>query len=265
MTGNTPFDNLAEQYDSLFTRSLTGMAQRTIVWRYLKPRIFRSIEILDVGCGTGEDARYLSGHGCRVTATDASAAMIRKCLGKNLSLSGSGDAVFRQSSVAELDAVIAGREFDLIFSNFSVLNCLDPAGLQEAAAKFYSFLKPEGKMIFVLFGTRCLWERIYFLMKGRRKEMNRRESGKHVFAGVLNLGMQIHYYSPGELRKIFGNLFVAIKIKPVGFFLPPSYMEKFFIRRKIFLGILEFTERLCGSFSFLSDFADHYIIEFRKA
>lgn len=259
-----PFDDLAELYDSEFTMSLTGIAQRKIVWRYMQKRIFPMIEILEVNCGTGEDACYLSGLNCRVTATDASAGMINQCLRKNQIASGSNFPVFRQASINELDSVIGEKKFDLIFSNFSGLNCISQEELRETAAKFHIILKPEGRLIFVVFGTKCLWEKLYFLLKGKRKEMNRRNMKKSVYVQLRNSLIQIYYYSPDEIRKLFSDFFRIVNMKPVGFFIPPTYLNKFFMHRKILFRMLSLADRLTGSFSILSDRADHYIIELRK-
>ena len=230
----------------------------------MQQRIFSAIEILEVNCGTGEDACYLSALDCKVMATDASIGMIRLCLDKQQLVLGNNVPVFRQASINELDSVIGDKKFDLIFSNFSGLNCLNHDELRETAAKFHSFLKPEGKMIFVVFGTNCLWEKLYLLLKGRIKEMNRRNWEKPVYVQLMKSGMQVYYYSPGEIRKIFDNFFRVVNIKPVGLFIPPTYMDPFFMRRTFLFRILEFADRLTGSLSFVSDMADHYIIELKK-
>ena len=259
-----PFDDLAGKYDSEFTMSLIGIAQRKIVWSYLQRRIFPMMEILEINCGTGVDAVHLAGLDCRVTATDASDGMIRKCLEKNQTVPVSNIPDFIHASINKLDTVIYGRKFDLIFSNFSGLNCISQEEMRVAAAKFNLYLKKDGKLIFVVFGTKCLWEKLYFLLKGRLREMNRRKAKKSAPVQSENTGIKIYYYSPGEIKKLFGNFFKVDDIRPVGLFIPPTYLNRFFMHRKIFLNILIFIEGLVGHFSFMSDRADHYIIEFSK-
>lgn len=264
MTPITPFDALAENYDSQFTRSMTGVAQRKIVWHYLKERVFPGMEILEVNCGTGEDAFYLSGLGCRVTATDASQKMIELCNEKIPTHTGLLSPEFRKAAIGELDPGTDHKRFDLIFSNFSGLNCLNPQELKEAAIKFNDYLNQSGRMIFVVFSTKCLWERYYFLVKGKRKEMGRRNT-KEVSVKLMDSGMSIHYYSPKEIRRLFNDLFRVAAIRPVGLFIPPTYLDHFFERRKILFRILALADKIAGSVSILSNLADHYLIEFRKA
>ena len=76
---HTPFDELANSYDADFTSSVIGRMQRKRVWTVLTPLLneaSRSLNILEINCGTGEDALQLAGLGHRVIATDASEAMI---------------------------------------------------------------------------------------------------------------------------------------------------------------------------------------------
>jgi ubiquinone/menaquinone biosynthesis C-methylase UbiE len=264
MTKKTPFDDIAVGYDSDFTRSVTGKAQRNIVWRYLSQRVVPGTEILEVNCGTGEDAFFLSENNCRVTATDASAGMIRQCLEKSQAFHYSQNPVFRQAAINELDSVVEGKKFNLIFSNFSGLNCINPEELKEAAAKFYTYLEHGGRLIVVVFGTNCLWEKLYFMLKGKRKMINRRKRKEPVYVKLVNSGIDVYYYSPAELRKLLGDYFKIVRKRPVGLFIPPAYLDRFFTHHKVLFRLLHIKERLTGSFSFLSDLADHYIIQFTK-
>ncbi len=74
---STAFDRIASQYDALWTRSAIGRCQRDAVWRWLDPLIRSRDRILDLGCGTGEDALHMMKAGAEVCGIDASAAMVR--------------------------------------------------------------------------------------------------------------------------------------------------------------------------------------------
>src|SRR6185437_13155349 len=70
------FDSLADQYDSLFTNSVIGRAQRNAVWS-LAQRVFGpGSRILELSCGSGEDALFLARGGMSVLACDISPRMI---------------------------------------------------------------------------------------------------------------------------------------------------------------------------------------------
>jgi ubiquinone/menaquinone biosynthesis C-methylase UbiE len=264
MKGVVPFDAIAEQYDSMFTTSMTGQAQRGIVRHYLERRLIPASEVLEINCGTGEDAFFIAGLNCRVLATDASAGMIRQCMDKSHRKNGEAIPEFLQAGIGELASATGGKKFDIIFSNFSGLNCIDEKDLKGAARFFETALKPGGHLIVVLFSTNCLWEKFYFLLKGRKSDINRRKSKPPVFADLLGSSIPVYYYSPKQIGRLFKAQFRIVKTRPVGVFLPPSYLDPFFRRRPFLFRLLVFADRVAGSFPFLANFADHFLIEFKK-
>ncbi len=70
------FDKVAVSYDELFTRTSIGRAQREQVWKRLEKAFAPGDRVLELNCGTGEDARYLGQRGRSILACDASAMMI---------------------------------------------------------------------------------------------------------------------------------------------------------------------------------------------
>src|SRR5947209_887145 len=70
------FDSVAAQYDATWTHSPVGRLQRQAIWTQLKTLVRPGDRVLDLGCGTGEDAVWLESHGARVTAIDSSARMV---------------------------------------------------------------------------------------------------------------------------------------------------------------------------------------------
>ena len=73
---STAFDQHAAAYDRVWTNAPAGRLQRDAVWRNLKPYLLPHGNILDLGCGTGEDAVWLMAAGLQVTAIDASPQMV---------------------------------------------------------------------------------------------------------------------------------------------------------------------------------------------
>ncbi|HWF07089.1 MAG TPA: methyltransferase domain-containing protein, partial [Bryobacteraceae bacterium] len=71
------FDAIAARYDELWTNTAAGRSQRESVWREIDPLFFHGARVLDLGCGTGEDALHLTRAGIAVSAFDASPAMVR--------------------------------------------------------------------------------------------------------------------------------------------------------------------------------------------
>ena len=54
-----PFDGLAADYDRSFTASAIGQRMRAAVWRRMDAAFGPGDHVLELNCGTGEDAVYL--------------------------------------------------------------------------------------------------------------------------------------------------------------------------------------------------------------
>jgi ubiquinone/menaquinone biosynthesis C-methylase UbiE len=264
MSDHKVFDKMAAGYDERFTFSLTGSLQREKVRRLLKSKIRPGMKVLEINCGTGEDAFYLSGLGCSVTAADGSRKMIDLCTTKAGKRNSSSGIKFTRLDFSELRDLQEDGAYDLIYSNFSGLNCIGPEEIGRLSGMFSSLLKKDGSMIIVVFGTRCAWERTYMLFKGRFREIKRRKRNTPVKFNFDGNEQMIWYYSPARFRQIFAEHFSVQLIKPVGLFIPPTYMEKFFSGKKSWLKILAMGEKWFGNISLLSDYGDHYLAEFRK-
>src|SRR3954469_5333681 len=71
------FDGLARGYDAQFTSTALGRTLRAMAWHHFERSFAGREYLLDIGCGTGEDAIHLATLGHRVVATDASLQMVR--------------------------------------------------------------------------------------------------------------------------------------------------------------------------------------------
>jgi ubiquinone/menaquinone biosynthesis C-methylase UbiE len=66
------FDAIAQNYDRIFTHSILGKAQRLLVHEALRGYFRSGQRVLDLNCGTGEDAIHLASTGVSVVACDVS-------------------------------------------------------------------------------------------------------------------------------------------------------------------------------------------------
>lgn len=257
------FDHYAKTYDADFTQSAIGSIQRKQVWRALDQYLRPSMNILEINCGTGEDALRLARLGHSVLATDYSEEMIKTGRQKRSKIKEPLELRFQRLGFQELGHSLKDRKFDLIFSNFGGLNCISPFETRVLAERFHSFLKPGGLLFLVYMSKNCWWERFYHILKGQNKKANRRAKTGLVRAKLGEEMMNVWYFSPGELKEIYRPYFIKIDQKPVGLLVPPSYLETFFARRRRVLGVLDWFDRICP-FSALADYADHFAIVFRK-
>ena len=256
---NTAFDIASLDYDTEFTFSNIGKAQRCSVFKQLKSSLSNSkSSILELNCGTGEDAIQLAKMGHQVLATDISEGMIQVAKSKQ-----HGDnCEFRKLDITALFKASFNTQFDVIFSNFGGFNCLRLKDIQRFFETTSSILAKNGRIVLVIMPKNTLWERIYFSLKGQFKKAKRRNTTVSLEVNVAGENVKTWYYNPNDIVSLASN-FKLEKIKPIGLWIPPSYLESSIFGKKISIRILSFLER-CFSFSFFSKYADHYYIEFKK-
>jgi SAM-dependent methyltransferase len=253
----SPFDELAADYDRSFTRSACGRTLRDMVWQRL-PRVFgERRRLLELGCGTGEDAVQLARAGHEVVATDASAEMIRIARLKARAAGCANRIQFHVMPVEALRTLPAGQRFDGVFSNFGVINCV--ANVPGLARELSVRLTPGAPLLFVVMGRHVPWEWAWFLAHGDGARAFRRLTR----AGTTWRGLTIRYPTPGELTRELAPVFEPRRRAALGFALPPSYASEWLERWPRLLSALSAVERaLCRVTAGL---ADHYIIEARRA
>ena len=111
------FDKAASNYDDTFTKTDIGKMQRALVYAELSKHLISVQNILEINCGTGEDAIWFAKQNFTVTATDISPKMIEVAKSKaNLN--------FSVADINSMATTFEGEKFDLLFSNFGGLNCL---------------------------------------------------------------------------------------------------------------------------------------------
>jgi ubiquinone/menaquinone biosynthesis C-methylase UbiE len=260
-----PFDHIATSYDSQFTRSAIGQLQRKRVWSYLEkitPEL-NGLEILELNCGTGEDALLFSEKGFNIVATDVSEEMLKVTMQKAQQYSMQNKISSQYLDLDSFDDTLFDKKFDLVFSNFGGLNCINPEAMQKLLAKIPSILSPGGRFVAVVMPKFCLWETNYFLMKLRFLRAFRRMTRKEVMADLQGTQMKTWYYTPSQIKKWSKHAFRHVTTKPVGFAIPPSYFETFFSRKKGLLLQLNRMEQALDRFSFLGSMADHFLIDLR--
>ena len=172
------FDVAAPQYDDIFTYSNIGKAQRKLVFKYIHPIIKqdKKLSILELNCGTGADAIEFAKLGHQVIATDISAGMIAVANAK----SHPENLQFQVQDINTLTKDSFGEKFDFIFSDFGGINCLSHEQLQTFFKTAAELLTPNGKLAIVLMPKNCIWERLYFTLKGDKIKATRRNTDESV-------------------------------------------------------------------------------------
>jgi SAM-dependent methyltransferase len=247
------FDAMAEQYDGHFTHTAIGALMRQAVWARLAARFTSGARVLEMNCGTGEDALWLSKRGVSVLATDVSGRMLEVAAKK---LAAAPTSVRLERLAWEQLAGLEEGNFDGVLSNFGGLNCV--ADLDAAAASLAGKIKPKGYAVLCIMGPWVPWEWAWFLLQGQPGKALRRLRPKP-WRGVM-----IRYPTIGELRRAFGPYFRLRRIAAIGALLPPPYAEVRLARSPRLLAALSSLERRLETLWPLTRLADHYLAEFER-
>lgn len=255
------FDTLAPTYDRDFTESPIA--------RYLRERTHERLDhlfnagdcVLELGCGTGEDAIYLARRGVRVIATDSSEAMLAAARVKTAN---EPRVRIERFDLNALPNHLMSEPLDGTFSNFGALNCL--CEWRTLAAWLAARIKPRGKAAFGVMSPACLWEMAWHGLHGDFKTAGRRLRGQATFKPDSAADpIPIYYPSPRHLARDFAPYFRLVAVRPLGLFLPPSDVYGVIEKRPALLNALLSLERRFGGIGALARFADHYWIEFERS
>jgi len=213
------FDAMADAYDDVFTFTPIGRAQREQVWRFADQLFLPGMNILELNCGTGEDALHFGQRGVHVTAIDASSRMIARA---RLRASGLNLPIQFSCLSSELLTALRPRVFDGIFSNFSGLNCVRDL---YQVARSLKFLLASGSSALLCLSTRfCLWESAWYGVRAQFGKATRRWSGRSVVR-VCDSDVEVLYPTIHELRNVFEPWFRICGVSGIGIFVPPTYLS----------------------------------------
>ena len=253
----SPFDGMAAGYDRSFTASSIGQRMRAAVWRRLDAAFRSGDRVLELNCGTGEDAVHLAERGVHVLATDGSAEMVAMARAK-VERAGLADMVeVGRMPIEDLSALPA-ETFDGALSNFGGLNCV--ADLPEAMRGLARAVRPGGRTLLCVMGPMVPWEWGWFLARGDpAKAFRRLRRG-----GVQWRGLTIRYPSIGKVRRSATPHLIKRRVSALGALVPPTFAEQWAARHPRLLATLDAIERSAETAWPLPWLADHFLIELER-
>jgi len=246
MSAATAFDLLAPAYDELWTNTPIGRLQRDAFWR-CAAHLFRAGDhVLDLGCGTGEDAVILSRRGIRVTATDCSPAMVSAARQRGVNA--------RLLPIEEIGRLSDAS--DGAISNFGALNCVrDLSALRQPLARL---IRPGGSLALCVIGRFCLWETAWYASRGQFRKAVRRWRGE----SSSSMGLAVFYPRTSEIRNALSPDFELIQTTGVGVFVPPSYVHDL---PPAVLAMFSAADRYIAALPGFRALSDHRLLIFRRS
>lgn len=260
------FDRLAPDYDAL----VSGDAfrhQRAQTHAVFSEWIRPGCRVLEIGCGTGLDTLFLAGLGTRVVACDPSQEMLARTR-RRVETAGLGDRIGLLSCGLQelpqfLDALDRSEGFDAIVSNFGALNCVP--SLEALGLLGRCHLRPGGSVVVGLIGRSCLWETIYFTLRGERAKAARRRAG-NASLPVAGVAVPTFYHQQRDIASTLGHGFALVSTVGIGVLVPPPYLEPRWqqvprVLREVVAGV----DRITAAWPLLNQLGDHTLMCWEKS
>lgn len=251
------FDAMAARYDETFTFSTVGRAQREVVWNRAAGTFCSGDHVLELNCGTGEDALFLARKGFHVTACDASGQMIRHAKARKQSEAPDALIHFQVLPTEHLHELPELSQFDGVFSNFSGLNCI--ADLRLSARELSSRLRPGAKLLLCLSTRFCLWELLYYAARGDFRKAMRRWRGVSPVS-FDDASFFVYYPTIRALRKSFAPEFTLRSVMGIGISVPPSYLEGWIGKHPRLLSTMMLFDKVVCDLPLFRHIGDHMLL-----
>jgi len=284
-TPSSPYDSMAASYDKSFCETTVGCMLRRETWRVLEEAFAPASGtdgdnvVIELSCGTGEDAMWLAAKHVHILATDQSDGMIDRARSKCRSCSAiakEDQPTFKRLDVRSFGASSLGmgpngHKFAGAFSNFGGLNNIGPEEIEHCAQVLAKVLSPGAKVVLVVMGRFCFTEMMYWLMRGNFSKAFRRmrSSATHGIAvTVAKKKHTVYFHSMATVEAAFSRTlaFRTIKRRAIGLWVPPSLWSKSASRKlpPAALSIFYSIDVLLGRVWPFIYMGDHYLIEFER-
>ncbi len=251
------FDQLAPRYDETWTRSVVGRLQREAVWREIAPLFLPGARVLDLGCGTGEDALHLARGGVRVHAIDVAPGMVKMTRQRLESDGLTGQITCEVLAAEDLFRLKTTGVFDGAITNFGVLNCV--RDLRSLAGELARLVRPGGRLVLCPMGRFYLWETIWYLLRARLGKAFRRLRRGGVTASVgSGHFFPVFYASVADISAAFEPYFRRVGFRGIGVFVPPPSVKA---SPGVFRALV-LLDRLFAGWPLLRAIGDHYLLIF---
>jgi ubiquinone/menaquinone biosynthesis C-methylase UbiE len=245
------FDRAAEGYDAGFGTNPAGLLFRDVFQRRLLERVPSGARVLDLGCGTGEDALFLAEQGRRVHAVDVSGAMVRRCLDK-AAARGLGPERLRAELLSAEHVDALRGPFDAAYSDFGALNCADLPAVGRALARV---LKPGAPVLLSLMPPRPLPATMVRLLTGRGEPRGRSDPR------VGGIAVPVSHPTARAVRAAFGAAFAWHRCFALGALTPGPEHGGWACRHPQAFAALAALEGLVRAWPLVRGAGDHLVLE----
>ena len=244
------FDQIAEDYD--VTYGLHG--NPAMIWMrsenlsFLASTFPLGSRLVEIGCGTGEEAVALAGGGRMVIATDISARMAAVTRRKAVEAGLDNRVHTLALPASQVGSLRPVRDLDGAYASFGSLNC-EP-DLPKVGRGLATLVKPGGILVTSVMGRTCFFEMFWYSLRGRFRRALRRMTAGWVMAPVAGeAGREVtvptRYLSVRQMVRAMAPAWRVETVWALPLLMPPPYAASLLVRYpSIFARLEEWDRRL---------------------
>ena len=263
------FDRVAADYDVTYgsegNAAMVWMRRENLA--FLQHTFPPGSHLVEIGCGTGEEAVTLARGGRTVIATDISARMAAVTRRKAVE-AGLKDRVHALALPAgEVGSLKPPHQMDGAYASFGALNC-EPK-LPAVAQGLARLVKPEGCLVVSVMGRTCLFEFLWYIIRARPRRAVRRMTSGWVRVPVAGEGgrevtVPTRYLSVRQLAQAFAPTWQIETTWAMPLLMPPPYAASLFGRYpKTVARLARWDRRLRHRWPWRY-LGDHQVVVFRR-
>jgi len=263
------FDQEARQYDLRFgPPSGINPGNPLVTWlRQEHLEIVRALlpqgaAVLDIGCGTGEEALALVREGYSVLGVDISAAMVRQAQTKAAAYGLRRGLVFRTMPAGKLSTLDERGPFAGAYASLGTLN--SEPNLAGVAMALHELLEPNAPFVATVMNRRCWFERWHAWKRLRPRDvLARPATWTETRAGASDVSAPVRFYFPDEFAQAFAPYFTVERVLAFPLLMPPVHLHELYRTRQAHFQKLEARERAWRGRRGLRNMGDHFLMVLR--
>ena len=219
--------------------------------------------LLEIGCGTGDEALELAKRGCEVVAIDPSEEMLNLARRKADRQPYGTRLRFIKGYARDLGKLmpeIGDAHFDGAYSSFALSYEVD---LEPVVDGLTRLVRPGGSLVVALMNRICAIEYLAASAALRPAVAGRRLAARipHKVGGMTT---EVFSRTVFEVTRLLKNSFELLDFRAVPAVLPPPYLNRIMRRLPSLTAILEYVDPKIAKFPLIRALGDHTLFKFRR-
>jgi SAM-dependent methyltransferase len=265
----TRFDKAAKLYDAAYGPATdSGSGSAYMDWLHtqhlatLREVFPEGASLLDIGCGTGEEALALVQEGFSVLGIDVSPAMVRQAQTKAAVYGIKRGVSFRTLAAGQLSQLDERGPFQGAYSSLGALNT--ELNLPTVAEQLHDLLEPDAAFVATVMSRRCLYETLRNLLRGKPGQTRKRPTNwEESRAGAGGVRAPVRHYAPDDFAAIFAPHFTPEATYAFPLWLPPLHMQDTYNTQPEDFGWLKTWDRRMRGWPGFRAWGDHFTMVLR--